>query len=68
MTKFVERLKEVLNEKQISQRELSKMVNLSHSMVSKYCSGKNEPTVSVLVLICNALGESADFLIGLKDD
>ena len=37
------------------------------SVVNNYCTGKREPTLSVLVEICKTLNESADYLLGLDD-
>lgn len=67
MNKFSERLNEVLKNNNISQTELSKRINMSQSVVNNYCTGKREPTLDVLMLICKAINESADYIIGLKD-
>lgn len=64
---FSERLKEVLKTNNMSQSELAKKINMSQDVVSCYCTGKRKPPIDVLVLICNALDESADYLLGLVD-
>lgn len=67
MNKFSERLTEVLREKGISQSELAKKINMSQSIVNYYCRGRHEPPFDTLILICNVLDESADYLLGIKD-
>ena len=65
MNKFAERLKQTLKELNMSQVELALKINMSQSVVNNYCTGKREPTLDVLVAICNVLGESADYLLGI---
>lgn len=67
MNKFSERLKKVLKENNMSQLALANKINMSQSVVNNYCTGKREPTLDVLVLICRELNESADYLLGLED-
>ena len=67
MNKFASRLKKELEINKISQVELANTIGVSKSIISQYCSGKKEPTLDTLMLICNALNESADYLIGLID-
>lgn len=67
MKNFSLRLKETLKTNGMSQQELSKKINMSQSVVNNYCTGKREPTLDVLVSICKALNESADYLLGIDD-
>ncbi|MBP3345014.1 MAG: helix-turn-helix transcriptional regulator [Clostridia bacterium] len=67
MNKFSERLKQVLKDNQMSQIALAKKIGMSQGVVNNYCTGKREPTLDVLVLICKALGESADYLLGIDN-
>ena len=67
MTKFKERLKEVLVENNLSQAKLAETIDMSPSVVSNYCTGKREPTLDGLMRICRELGVSADYLLGLTD-
>ncbi len=68
MNKFKERLNEALKINNISQRELAKRIGYSQSVVNNYCTGKREPSLDVLILICKLLDESADFLLGIQDN
>jgi transcriptional regulator with XRE-family HTH domain len=67
MNKFAERLREVLQNNGISQRELARKINMSQGVVNNYCTGHREPTLNVICLICKTLDESADYLLGLVD-
>ena len=68
MRKFKERLNRVLKENKMSQLTLSKKIGMSQSVVNNYCTGAREPSLDVLVLICEALNESADYLLGIKNE
>ena len=65
MNKFKERLNRALQENKMSQVELAKKIGMSKSIISKYCCGIREPSLDALILICNALEESADYLLGI---
>lgn len=65
MNKFKERLNRSLEENKMSQSALARKINMSKSIVNNYCSGKREPSLDALILICNALSESADYLLGI---
>ena len=67
MINFSDRLKEALQTKQVSQSELARKIHLSQSIVNNYCTGRRTPPIDVLILICQALNESADYLLGLVD-
>ncbi len=66
MNKFAERLQEILKEKEISQSEFARRVSTTHQTVNRWCNGNNEPNFDMLLLICDVLDESADFLLGRK--
>ncbi len=67
MNKFRERLISTLNENKMSQRELARRINKSQGIVNSYCTGKREPSLDSLMLICKALGETSDYMLGLED-
>lgn len=62
---FAQRLRKSLQINKVSQSELARRINKSQSVVNNYCSGKREPSLEVLVLICKVLSESADYLLGI---
>lgn len=67
MIEFSVRLRKVLKDTNTSQQALAKKIGMSQSVVNNYCTGKREPTLDVLALICKALNESADYLLGLTN-
>ena len=68
MNKFSERLRQVLKDNGMSQVMLAKKIGRSQGVVNNYCTGKREPTLDVLVSICQALNESADYLLGINNN
>ena len=67
MNKFSERLKQVLEDKNISQVALANQIEMSRTIVNNYCTGKREPSLDALILISKALDESVDYLLGLEN-
>lgn len=67
MKSFSERLRDVLKDNHLSQSELAKKIGISQDAVNSYCTGKRKPPIDVLILICKAIDESADYLLGLVD-
>jgi transcriptional regulator with XRE-family HTH domain len=68
MSVFADRLKQVLKEKRIQQKELAMKLGISDRTVNSYCNGKSFPSLDALGEICRILDVSSDFLIGITDD
>ena len=64
---FTERLKELRNEKELSQDELAKQTGLSRSAISAWESGTRVPAATAVVALAKFFGVSADYLLGLED-
>lgn len=62
-----ERINELLKEKQMTQKELAKRVNITESALSHYIKGDRTPSGETLVNIACALNTTANYLMG-KDD
>jgi transcriptional regulator with XRE-family HTH domain len=60
---FSIRLKELLKEKKISQRELAKKANLSDAYISQLLRVKKTPTIKVLKQIADALDVFPSYFI-----
>lgn len=60
-------LKQLRKEKGLSQRDLAKLLNLSHSAIGLYETGKREPDFKTLKLLSRFFNVSTDFLIGNED-
>ena len=67
MITICERIKELRTERNLSQMQLAKALNMSQSAVAKWELGKTEPTASAIILLAKLFGESADYLLGLVD-
>ena len=67
MTEFGNRLKELRNEKGISQQALGLEIKSSQSVISDWENGNAEPTASAIVAVADYFGVSTDFLLGKKE-
>lgn len=65
--KFGKTLKELREEKGLSQMELARATGISQSAIAKWEKGKTEPTSSSLITLSHFFGESVDFLLGNDD-
>ena len=63
---FAKRLRELRKEKGISQVELGEMLGYGYSAISGYENGRNEPSFTDLIRICEALDVSADYILGIS--
>ena len=61
---FTTRTNEILKERGITQKELSKMSNITEASLSRYLSGDYVPRIDVVRNIAIALGVSVSYLIG----
>lgn len=66
--KIGERIKNIREQRKISQKELAKKIGVSNSRLSNWELGINRPDVDSLALICKALGISADILLDINTD
>ncbi|MFA5037736.1 MAG: helix-turn-helix transcriptional regulator [Candidatus Izemoplasmatales bacterium] len=61
------RLKEIREEKGLSQRELARMTKIGNDQISRYESGQ-KMNEDVIREICIALDVKADYLLGLNQN
>jgi transcriptional regulator with XRE-family HTH domain len=64
----IDRLRQARQERGWSQRELARQCGLGEAQVNKYEKGHNDPSATYLAIIAQALGVSADYLLGLTDN
>ncbi len=67
MSIFATRLKELRNERQLSMKQLAKMINVTDGAISNWENDVNEPKISYLIRLAEFFHVSADYLLGLKD-
>ncbi len=64
---FKIRLHNLRTDKDLSQTELGKLLNLKNSAISKYEKGATEPSIETLIKIAEIFECSIDYLIGISD-
>ena len=64
---FSKRLKNLRIEKDISQEELAKLLNVSRTSVTNYELGRNEASAQVLNKLSEIFNCSIDYLLGKSD-
>ncbi|MDD3049753.1 MAG: helix-turn-helix transcriptional regulator [Candidatus Cloacimonetes bacterium] len=62
---FSERLKQAMEEKNMSQADLCSLTGIGKSSISQYISGKNEPKTKAIEKIAEALQVSTAYMNGL---
>jgi transcriptional regulator with XRE-family HTH domain len=61
-----DRLKNLLREKGLNQKQLAEKAQLTEAAVSKYLSGARRPQLKVLGSLATVLGTTTDYLVGVK--
>ena len=61
------RIKELRTEKELSLRDLSKVLDISYSSLGKYERGEQQPSFETLSKIANYFNVSIDYLLGNSD-
>ena len=65
--KLAERLKELREERCLSQERLAKEIGVSHRAIGFWESGINEPKASYVVALAKYFKVSADYLLGIEE-
>ncbi|RKI36739.1 XRE family transcriptional regulator [bacterium D16-51] len=64
---FAHRLRALRQEKNLTQTELAKKMNVAKTTIASYEQGKNEPNLSMLIKIADYFNVSIDYLLGNSD-
>ncbi len=67
MNKFSNVLKELREEKKLSQIQFAKEFNVSQTTISGWETGYREPDFNTLIEIAKYFGVTTDYLLGLED-
>jgi len=67
MSKLPERLKELREEKCLTQIQFCKQINVSQPTVARWESGERVPSLEVLISLAKFFDCSLDYLVGLED-
>jgi transcriptional regulator with XRE-family HTH domain len=62
------RLLELRNEKNLSQRDIAKILNISQGTYNNWENQRTQPSIEQLIALANYFGVSVDYLIGNSDD
>lgn len=61
---FIKKLSILLEEKNITQRELAEKINVTEVTISRYLSGERSPRIEIVSKIAEFFGVSIDYLLG----
>lgn len=64
---FGERLKETRLDKHLTQKDLAKMLNVTGNTVHSWETDKQEPSMTMILKICEILDVSLEYLFGKTD-
>lgn len=61
-----ERLKQLREEKGVTQKEVAKAIGVTTSAYANYEQGTREPSIQIIINLCRYFNITSDFLIGLE--
>ena len=62
-----QRIRDLREDKDLSQKELSAILGMSQTGYSKYETGENDVPTAILIKLAKFYGTSVDYLLGLTD-
>lgn len=65
---YVDRLTAMRQDRDISQKEIARILNCQQSAISKYERKLREYKIKDIILLCEFYNISADYILGLPDD
>ena len=68
MSAFSDRLKQLRNEKNVTQTQLAAAIGVTDRACRRYEAGENEPTLSILQSMSDYFNVSVDYLMALTDN
>ncbi len=66
-TPFSRRLRNMMENRDITTKEMAGELRVSREAVGSWRRGKCEPSIEILADICKVLNVSADYMLGLKE-
>ena len=61
------KLKEIREQKNISQKQVAEYLNVKQNTYSQYETGKRQLPVDVLIKLAKFFNETTDYILGLED-
>lgn len=68
LTKFAERLKDLVDESQLTATEIGEKLGLGNSAISHYMTGRYMPNLQTTIKLADYFNCSIDYLLGITDD
>ncbi len=68
MNEFANRLRSLRRGQKLSQKKLAELTGVSQPYIAELEQGVKKPSVELLQRLCDALGCSADYLLGIGKD
>lgn len=68
MIYYTDRIREIRNDRNLTQREIAKLLEMRHPQYNRYETGKTAMPVEVFRKICVILDISSDYLLGFTDN
>lgn len=62
------RIRDLREDKDLSQKEISKILNMSQTGYSKYEVGTNDVPTKILIQLAKFYNTSVDYILGLTDE
>lgn len=63
---FNQRLRDLRQDKDLSQAKLGEILNIQQAAISKYELGTLEPNLQMIIKICDFFQVTTDYLLGLS--
>ena len=67
MKNFASRLYELRTERNLSQRELARQLNISQATIARWEANSQIPNVNYAIIIAKFFDVSTDYLLGITD-
>ena len=67
MNKFAERLKELREDKNLSQTELARELGFSQAAIARWEKSVQTPNIDTAIIVAKYFKVTTDFLLGLED-
>lgn len=64
---IIKRLFEEIHSTNMTYSQIAKQVGISVAMLSQYKNAKKIPSLETFVRLCQVIGTSADYILGLKE-
>lgn len=62
------RLRDLREDKDLTQREMAQILNMSQTGYSKYETGENDIPISILIKVALFFDTSIDYLVGITNE